>query len=106
MDPGRTFLYAGGVGPGGASAAIARMALRENERSQLLELQRRMAQLRREMVKHMLLYGDEAGMYGDLCQPPASSADSVTSTVAPPRRRVSTSTVVAGGVGKMSMIST
>jgi hypothetical protein len=90
LGPEQAWIYAGGQG--GGNSAIARAPLGENERSELLELQRRMAALRKDMAKHMLLYGDEAGVYGDLEAPGAvgpskpASAPKPNEANAPARR--------------------
>jgi hypothetical protein len=65
------------------------MALGENERNELLELQKRMASLRKDMAKHMLLYGDEAGVYGDL-EPPGTGHKPAPPESNSPLRRTST----------------
>lgn len=75
ISPSQDALYATVCGAGGATVAITRIPWREEHRQKLLQLRSQMAGFRREVGKYMLLYGDEAGQFGDLCRPPPADAD-------------------------------
>jgi hypothetical protein len=99
LDPAGEVMYAGGVGAGGAGACVARMAWGEEQRAALLGLQGRMAAFRRDATKHLLVYGDEAGVYGDLLAPDPASSPAAVGGEAPGAAKAGSAKVEAPPTG-------